>query len=149
VEKRATCKKRHPIVTCLHKFLFNLSFFPPRFLSHYEMRDDVAYPKKMCVTKMKGGDFGFFMDFNWPYQNDADINISFNNVFYLSRSNCVRIVKFYCCWKKKQIYFLFVRAWKIGLFCKNFILHAFKYSSAKKVFYARERKQKRHKNNWW
>lgn len=35
-------------------------------------------PRKMCVTKIRGW-FWFFIDFNWPYQNDADINISFND----------------------------------------------------------------------
>lgn len=31
----------------------------------------------------KWGWLWFFMDFNWPYRNDADINISFNDVFAL------------------------------------------------------------------
>lgn len=38
--------------------------------------------KPKCVSKWKWGWFG---DFNWPYRNDADINISFNDVFALNR----------------------------------------------------------------
>lgn len=38
----------------------------------------------MRVETRMGVTLAFFMDFNWPYRNDADINISFNDVFALN-----------------------------------------------------------------
>lgn len=44
-------------------FIQFIFFIPSSLARSHTTRDDVAYPRKMCVTKMKGGDFGFFYGF--------------------------------------------------------------------------------------
>lgn len=41
----------------------------------------------------------FFMDFNWPYRNDADINISFNDVFAFRALSLLQMIVCVCAWE--------------------------------------------------
>lgn len=53
-----------------------------KFYSIYLSRPPSTGAECACRND-KWGWLWFFMDFNWPYRNDADINISFNDVFAL------------------------------------------------------------------